>query len=160
MSGIVVILGLGAFGGLLNHLYFHSNILLLPGLERQEEGKVYLKLGFLAEMILGMGAALVAAYLLVDAGDTFRQASTALLGGFGGGGLLAQSAANLERQRARAFQEISEKLVSSPIKSHKITASSAKLEKILKQLEKAGSRQQISFIRKEALSLLQDLFSS
>ena len=91
MSGIVVILGLGAFGGLLNHLYFHSNILLLPGLERQEEGKVYLKLGFLAEMILGMGAALVAAYLLVDAGDTFRQASTALLGDLAAEGCLRKA---------------------------------------------------------------------
>ena len=156
MLNIPIILMLGAFGGLLNHLYFHNNNLLLPAVEQENEKKV-LSLGFLAEMILGIGGALVAAFLLVESGELFRQAAIALLGGFGGGGLLAQNAANLERQRALAFQEIGEAAAGAldRLMPQKLAADPSELSQLLGQLQKARSRQQIYRLRVEALSLLQ-----
>lgn len=157
MLNIPVILILGAFGGLLNHLYFHNNNLILPGLD-EENGKKILGLGFLAEVILGIGGALVAAFLLVESGDLFRQAAIALLGGFGGGGLLAQNAANLERQRALAFQEISQTLVTTlnRMRPQKLAVNPLELSQVLKELERANSRQRIGRLRQEALSILQE----
>ena len=157
MLNIALLLGLGAFGGLLNHLYFHNNLLLLPSLESEENGKI-LNLGFLSEVFLGIGGAL-AAVLLAEKADVLRQAALALLGGFGGGGLLAQNAANLERQRALAFKQISEALASAPIKPHKLENHPEQLTKLLKQLGHANSRRGINRLRREALLLLKDWFA-
>jgi len=123
----------------------------------KENGERALKIGFLAEVLLGIGGALVAAFLLVETGDLFRQAAIALLGGFGGGGLLAQNAANLERQRALAFQEISQATVDAlgRITPQRLAAGPFELSQILEQLQRATSRQRIGRLRKEALAVLQ-----
>jgi uncharacterized membrane protein YeaQ/YmgE (transglycosylase-associated protein family) len=86
-------------GGLLNHLYLHENTLLMPRLS-ESGGERGLSLGFLSDVVLGIGGALVGMYLIAGAGaPVLRQVAASLLGGFGGGALLARNTIELERQR-------------------------------------------------------------
>lgn len=155
MLNIPLIALLGAFGGFLNHLYFYNNSLVLPRLAEEEEKQV-LSLGFLAELLLGIGGALVAAFLLVESGTVFQQAAIALLGGFGGGGLLAQNAANLERQRAAAFKAIgsaqTEALKKLTLKSQ--VDQNPELSVLFQKLGEASTGGQIQRLQREALMLI------
>lgn len=96
---IAYVLLLGAAGGLLNHLYLHENTLLMPRLS-ESGGERGLSLGFLSDVVLGIGGALVGMYLIAGAGaPVLRQVAASLLGGFSGGALLARNTIELERQR-------------------------------------------------------------
>lgn len=103
---LIAVLVLGASGGLLNHLYFHGNALLLPRVTGPR-GQRQLALGFLADMALGIGGSLVGIFLLIGTDvSVVKQAMVALLGGFSGGTLLARNAVELEGERNRLKNEI------------------------------------------------------
>lgn len=103
---LIAVLVLGASGGLLNHLYFHGNALLLPRVTGPR-GQRQLALGFLADMALGIGGSLVGIFLLIGTDvSVVKQAMVALLGGFSGGTLLARNAVELEGERNRLKNDI------------------------------------------------------
>ncbi|HAH96536.1 MAG TPA: hypothetical protein DHD79_12315 [Firmicutes bacterium] len=97
---LLVILAIGGFGGLLNHLYIHDNRFLLPRLTGND-GEIGIALGFLADFILGAGAALATRYLILNGNNAtvIAQAAIALIAGFGGGSFLAKNAVELEKER-------------------------------------------------------------
>lgn len=116
---IIVILAIGGFGGLLNHLYIHDNRLLMPRLTGND-GEIGITLGFLADFILGAGAALAARYLILNGNDAsmsvIAQAAMALIAGFGGGSFLAKKAVELEKERYKTVVALQMKSGTMPLR--------------------------------------------
>lgn len=132
---LIAVMVLGASGGLLNHLYFHGNALLLPRVTGPR-GQRQLALGFLADMALGVGGALVGIFLLIGTDVSMaRQAVVALLSGFSGGTLLARNAAELEGERNRLKNEIKR---DSPVRD---------VNDALRRVNRASSIQELHQIR-------------
>ncbi|MDI6794717.1 MAG: DUF4257 domain-containing protein [bacterium] len=104
----IVISG-GAFGGLLHALYLNENKLLLPTLRRN--GRIYINLGFVGDILLGIGAGL--AILLFIAPDTMaKQIGLSIVSGFSGGALLGslmnKLATELEKKKVDKLEKLLE----------------------------------------------------
>lgn len=109
MDGInlwIVIL-LGGFGGLLHALYLSEYGLLIPKFSKND--KISLNLGFLSDVLLGIGAAVAILYFILP--DTlFKQVSLSLISGFGGGSFLGsltnKMGVDLERGKVKELEEV------------------------------------------------------
>jgi len=75
----------GGFGGLLHTIYYNGYRLPLPKIQRNEGLEI--QVGFLGDILLGIGAALVVTFLAGEL-QFSRMAGLSLLAGFGGGTLL------------------------------------------------------------------------
>lgn len=109
----LVVLGSGAFGGLLHVLYQNDGKLELPKKRREADGTPKLDLGFFADLLLGVGAALVATLmsqqgilLTVSTGDktvSVEGALLCLLAGWSGGAFLAKQALATEKAKVEVL---------------------------------------------------------
>jgi len=75
----------GGFGGLLHTIYYNGYRLPLPRIRRNEGVEVHV--GFLGDILLGIGAALAVTFLAGNL-QFARLVPLSLLAGFGGGALL------------------------------------------------------------------------
>jgi len=116
----------GAFGGLLHTLYLDNYSLLLPGLLRNDRFRIHL--GFLADILLGIGASLAILYFITP--DTlFKQISLSIISGFGGGSFLGTLASKMavesEKKKVETLKEV-------------VVDSMEKLDRIAQELKKKG----------------------
>ncbi|GGG17528.1 hypothetical protein [Paenibacillus abyssi] len=102
----------GAFGGILNALHKKSAIELPRFVTSKVAGKV-LKPGIVRNILIGMGAGIVAVQLLrflpIEL-DIFQFTAIAVLGGFSGTKLLARNAERLSEQTEKIVEEIISKM--------------------------------------------------
>lgn len=102
----------GAFGGILNALH-RKAAMELPRVEQSKvAGKVF-KPGILRNVLLGVGAGLVAVQLirfLPIQLDVFQFSAIALLGGFSGTKLLARNADRLSEQTEKIIEDVMAKM--------------------------------------------------
>jgi hypothetical protein len=82
-SDFLVYVLLGAFGGLLHSIFLNNSRLLLPHAERKQR----IHLGFLGDVLLGIGASLGILYFVVPA-EFYKQVGLSIVSGFGGGTFL------------------------------------------------------------------------
>ncbi|MEW6609522.1 MAG: DUF4257 domain-containing protein [bacterium] len=121
----VVISG-GAFGGLLHALYQNNHRLLLPGLLRNDQVHIYL--GFLADILLGIGASLAILYFIAP--DTlFKQIPLSIISGFGGGSFLGTLASKMATESEKKKVDTLEEVVENYAKRY---------DEILRELEERG----------------------
>lgn len=98
---LVLVIGSGAFGGFLSAIHLNDGKIWLPSkLIQVEDGSKYLTLGLWADIILGIGAGLIATLPLGLSGA--QAVYVALLAGFGGGNFIAKQAKLVEQARNKA----------------------------------------------------------
>jgi len=104
----IVISG-GAFGGLLHALYLNKNSLVLPSLSRNDRMHMYF--GFLADILLGIGASLAILYFIAP-DHLFKQIPLSIISGFGGGSFLGsltnKMAVELEKKKVDTLSNLLE----------------------------------------------------
>jgi hypothetical protein len=126
-----IVIGGGAFGGLLHALYMNNQSLLLPCLVSNERFP-HIHLGFLADILLGMGASMAILYFIAP--DTlFKQISLSIISGFGGGSflgtLVSKMAIESEKKKVDTLEEVVETLMKN-------------LDRIDQELKKRGGANQ------------------
>ncbi len=119
-----IVIGGGAFGGLLHALYLNENKLTLPSLLRNRQ--IHINAGFMADILLGMGASLAILYF-IEPDTLFKQIPLSVISGFGGGAFLGSLA---NKMTARSEKEKVNELENLVENYHN------KLEEIYQELKK------------------------